>query len=169
MSLFKTQGRDGLDLTTLRMRDVDVSDIQDKKHRPFCVLQVEDDDNHATLVQRVIKRHAQHTSLIQIDNGADALDYLLTHPPPDLILLDLKIPQLDGHRLLETIKSSDHLRSIPVVILTTSNNDLDRERAYANHVNSYLVKPLDFKRFRHMLCALLEYWGTWNILIEAKG
>ena len=81
---------------------------------------------------------------------------------PDVILLDLKLPGLSGLGVLEIIKNDKDLQSIPVVMLTTSAADRDRETAYANHVNSYLVKPMAFERFRALVRELCHYWGEVN-------
>jgi CheY-like chemotaxis protein len=81
---------------------------------------------------------------------------------PDVILLDLKLPKKDGHEVLAEIKGDDELRLIPVVILTTSDAEVDRLRAYRLSVNSYLVKPLDAEQFDDMIRDLSLYWATWN-------
>jgi CheY-like chemotaxis protein len=80
-----------------------------------------------------------------------------------LVLLDLRLPMRDGHEVLKDIKNSDELRTIPVVILTTSKNEHDLMKAYLNHANSYLVKPLGFDKFRQMTEDLETYWLKWNI------
>jgi CheY-like chemotaxis protein len=84
------------------------------------------------------------------------------NPRPDLILLDLRLPRRDGHEVLKDIKNSDDLRTIPVVILTTSKNEYDVTKAYLNHANSYLVKPLGFDKFQQMTEDLGVYWLHWN-------
>ncbi|MEX0611962.1 MAG: response regulator, partial [Pirellulales bacterium] len=83
-------------------------------------------------------------------------------PRPDLILLDLKLPRMDGHQVLRTLKGDDRFKMIPVVILTTSESETDVCEAYRLHANSYLVKPVDFARFRQMIGAVTSYWGVWN-------
>jgi two-component system response regulator len=106
-----------------------------------------------------------------VSDGEEALDYLMhrgkhkdreKNPRPDLILLDLRLPRRDGHEVLKDIKNSDDLRTIPVVILTTSKNEYDVTKAYLNHVNSYLVKPLGFDKFQQMTKDLAIYWLKWN-------
>jgi chemotaxis family two-component system response regulator Rcp1 len=79
-----------------------------------------------------------------------------------VILLDLRLPRMDGHEVLASIKTDPLLRRIPVVILTTSQAESDRARAYSAHANSYLVKPLDFVRFHDMIQDLKMYWAVWN-------
>jgi CheY-like chemotaxis protein len=123
--------------------------------RPTRFLVVEDDDDHAEIVDRAI-------------DGVQALSYLHRHGAfqdkalPDVILLDLKLPKKDGHEVLAEIKGDDELRLIPVVILTTSDAEVDRLRAYRLSVNSYLVKPLDAEQFDDMIRDLSLYWATWN-------
>jgi CheY-like chemotaxis protein len=74
----------------------------------------------------------------------------------------LKLPKIDGHEVLREIKQDPVLKVIPVVVLTTSGAESDRARAYQEHANSYLVKPLDFSKFREMADDLQLYWGMWN-------
>ena len=135
---------------------------------PFHLLVIEDNDDHAQLILRNLKRcNVLHTVSHVIDESA-ALDYL-THcgdsarfRRPDLILLDLNLPKVSGMELLSKIKEDMELRSIPVVILTTSDAYCDRSAAYDRHANSYLVKPRNFEKFRSMINDLSNYWGKWN-------
>ncbi len=131
-------------------------------------LLVEDDDDHAEIVVRTLKRNRIANNIVRLSDGAEALGYLrkcadgAPSSRPDIILLDLKLPKVDGHEVLAAIKSDEHLRSIPVVVLTTSEAESDRARAYDSHANSYLVKPMNFSRFRKMVDDLSLYWGVWN-------
>jgi CheY-like chemotaxis protein len=84
------------------------------------------------------------------------------HPDPDVVLLDLKLPRIDGHEVLAEIKQDDLLRHIPVVVMTTSDAEIDRARAYDCYANSYVVKPTDFHQFRQLVDDLSLYWGIWN-------
>ena len=102
-------------------------------------------------------------------DGEAALEYLMEREasgdpeaPPHFILLDLRLPKVDGLEVLEKIKGSDNLRRIPVVVLTTSQAEQDVSRAYELHANSYLVKPLEFDKFAQMIDDLSRYWGVWN-------
>ena len=83
-------------------------------------------------------------------------------PRPDLILLDLRLPVIDGHEVLKAAKESCELRAIPVVILTSSQNKADINRAYSNHANSYLVKPMSSDTLVKMIGSLGVYWLKWN-------
>ena len=106
-----------------------------------------------------------------MSDGEAALDYLYQRgdyqlpeisPRPDVILLDLRLPKIDGMDVLREIKASDDLRGIPVVVLTSSEAAPDLTQAYQNHANSYLVKPVDFERFSHLMRDLGLYWLGWN-------
>ena len=81
-----------------------------------------------------------------------------------MVLLDLNLPGMSGHDLLKEIKENDQLKSIPVVILTTSDGETDRAEAYQHYVNSYLVKPINADQFERMVSDLGLYWGLWNKL-----
>lgn len=132
-------------------------------------LLVEDDDNHAHLVERSLKRESIANSVVRVDDGEKALLYLHKKPPyqsasrPDLVLLDLNLPKVDGLEVLKGIKTSPDLARIPVVVITTSAAERDRIKAYEFHANSYLVKPVEFEKFREMVQELISYWGKWNV------
>lgn len=131
-------------------------------------LLVEDDEDHAQLVMRSLRNNRVVNRIDHINNGAEAIEYLfakgkyVNQQLPDIILLDLKLPKVDGLEVLEKIKSDEKLKMIPVVVLTTSDAEKDRTAAYLNHANSYLVKPLDFNQFKKMAEELNLYWAVWN-------
>ncbi len=131
-------------------------------------LLVEDDDDHAELVQMALAENRGANIVDRVSGGEEALAYLRQvgaftgKPRPDIVLLDLKLPKVDGHEVLEQIKTDESLRSIPVVVLTTSQAEADKAKAYYNHANSYLVKPVDFEKFQQMAKDLNLYWGVWN-------
>jgi len=141
------------------------------KSNPSVILLVEDDDGHATLTMRALEKAGVPNKIYWVIDGEEALDYLFrkakyveegTSPRPDLILLDLRLPKLDGHNVLKEIKKTAELKYIPVVVFTTSKSDTDILQAYTNYVNSYLVKPADFDEFYRMIHALGCYWLKWN-------
>src|SRR4051812_21922705 len=110
----------------------------------FRFLLVEDDDDHAYAVERGLRKSGINCVIARSKDGAEALDYLrVTEDVPDLILLDLKLPKKSGHEVLEAVKTDEELRTIPVVVLTTSNAESDRIRAYRQYANSYVIKPVD--------------------------
>lgn len=132
------------------------------------VLLVEDDEDHAVLITRCF----EELGLARIswtDDGEKALDYLLRRgiyagsEIPDLILIDLRLPKLDGHQLLERIKDCEELTAVPKIVLSSSSNLPDVSRAYRNSANSYLVKPLGFEEFKRMIKILGDYWLGYNV------
>lgn len=131
-------------------------------------LLVEDDDDHAELVQMALANNRVANEVERVKDGAEAMDYLRQSgdfagkPRPDIVLLDLKLPKIDGHEVLQQLKVDESLRNIPVVVLTTSQAEADKAKAYYNHANSYLTKPVDFDRFQQMVSDLKLYWGMWN-------
>jgi CheY-like chemotaxis protein len=136
--------------------------------RPRRFLVVEDDDDHAEIVIRMLKKEKTQKSIVRVLDGVEALQYLRGDgpfagiEPPDVILLDLKLPKMDGHEVLAKIKTDEKLQLIPVIVLTTSDAEVDRVRAYQLHANSYLVKPLDAEQFNKMVQDMSLYWGMWN-------
>ena len=136
--------------------------------KPIHFLLVEDDSAHADLVMMSLTENNVANTLHHVHDGMEAMEYLQQEGKyadaqrPDLVLLDLKLPKLSGHEVLERIKSDDSLRSIPVVILSTSAHEGDVDRAYGQHANSYLTKPVDFAQFHKMIRDLGLYWSVWN-------
>lgn len=141
------------------------------KGEPVVILLVEDDPAHAEIVQRNFREFRIVNHLKHVEDGQEALDYLHrrgryaapeSSPRPGLILLDLRLPRVDGLEVLQDIKEDEELQAIPVVVLTTSAAESDMVRAYANHANSYLVKPVDFAQFLELMKVLGYYWLVWN-------
>jgi len=138
---------------------------------PAVILLVEDNEAHAMLTMRALEDAKIANEIHWVVDGEEAVNYLFHRgkyadkrisPRPDLILLDLRLPKLDGHEVLRIIKNSDDLKHIPVVVLTTSKREGDMAKAYNNYVNSYLVKPIDFGEFTEMIRELGFYWLIWN-------
>ncbi len=136
------------------------------------VLLVEDNESHALLAMRGLSQQNIEHKIIHVSDGQAALDYLYRRgvyanrrlsPRPNLVLLDLRLPKVDGLDVLQEIKNDEDLRSIPVVVLTSSLAEPDIVRAYLYHVNSYLVKSLDYDEFRREMSDVARYWLTWNI------
>jgi CheY-like chemotaxis protein len=138
---------------------------------PVLVMLVEDNADHAELVIRTLEEHRIANRVRHFLDGQSALDYLfqrgeysdpVTNVRPHVILLDLRLPRVDGIDVLKAIKEDNHLKSIPVVVLTTSEAEKDVAKAYYNHANSYLVKPVGFEEFKKLMDDLGFYWLSWN-------
>ncbi|MEW6402372.1 MAG: response regulator [Chloroflexota bacterium] len=138
---------------------------------PVLVMLVEDNYDHAELVMRTLEEHHIANRIEHFTDGQSALDYLFrreeyadpaSSPRPHIILLDLRLPRVDGLEVLKIIKSDEELRNIPVIVLTTSEAERDVARAYNHHVNSYLVKPVGFEEFSKLMNDLGFYWLGWN-------
>ncbi|WP_413569338.1 response regulator [Bdellovibrio sp. HCB117] len=132
------------------------------------VLLVEDDEDHAAFIIRVLRRIEPNLNISRAEDGVVATHFFDGVPPfqdrelPDLVLLDLKLPKKGGHEVLEKIKSDPNYRSIPVIVLTTSDAESDKKAAYLHYANSYLVKPLESGQFKLMLHELNTYWNHLN-------
>jgi CheY-like chemotaxis protein len=128
------------------------------------VLLVEDDPDHAELVRRGLEAYGSQLRLTHLADGESALEYLKDRAPrntpgrPHLILLDLRLPRMDGLEVLREIKSSPDLADIPCVVLTTSRAEGDMLKAYRLHANSYLVKPGDYDSFVELISGVERYW-----------
>jgi CheY-like chemotaxis protein len=138
---------------------------------PLTILLVEDNLPHAELVKRTLQAHQIVHRLYHVDDGEAALAYLFRHgeyadpatsPRPQVVVLDLHLPKLSGLEVLKAIRASRELHTVPVVILTTSTAERDVVCAYEHHVNSYLVKPVDYAQFSQLLHDLDFYWLNWN-------
>lgn len=141
------------------------------KSKPFVMLYAEDDESHAELVMLSLKEYQNSHEVYCVSDGEQALDYLFHRgkysnfdksPVPDLILLDLRMPKKDGMEVLKIVKSTKELKSIPVVILTSSRAQKDVEEAYTYQANSYLVKPMDFPRLTEVMRCFWLYWFGCN-------
>lgn len=139
---------------------------------PLHILLVEDNEDHAELAIRGLRDQQVANTIHHVADGEKALDYLFNrgsyadpvmNPRPNLVLLDLRLPRVDGLEVLKTIKTTPNLLRIPVVILTSSEAENDIIQSYDYHANSYIVKPLDFKTFTRLMKDLGFYWLGWNM------
>lgn len=139
---------------------------------PILVMLIEDNIDHAELVIRTLEEHRIGNRVQHFLDGQSALDYLFRQGEyaesesterPHVILLDLRLPRVDGIDVLKAIKADADLKSIPVIVLTTSEAEKDVAKAYYNHANSYLVKPVGFEDFKKLMDDLGFYWLGWNI------
>jgi DNA-binding response OmpR family regulator len=145
---------------------------------PLTVLLVEDNLAHAEMVKRSFEDHRVANKIIHVTDGEMALDYMLrrdqyadpqSSPRPHVVLLDLRLPKIDGLQVLKEIRSTEEISRSLVVILSTSAAETDVARAYEYHANSYLVKPVDFMKFTEMMDDLGFYWLGWNYFPWGEG
>lgn len=138
---------------------------------PIIILMVEDNVDHAELILRCFEENKIVNQVVHVTDGEAALHYLYgedefkdrkKYPLPNLMLLDLRIPKIDGLQVLEQMKQDENLKHIPVVVLSSSENEKDLLTAYKNYVNSYVVKPLDYDKFMGLMEELNFYWLGWN-------
>ncbi len=134
------------------------------------ILLVEDDARDLELTLLALERTQLANEVVVVRDGAQALEYLqregewATRPEgnPAVILLDLKLPKLNGLEVLQAVRASETLRSIPVVMLTSSLEEADVTRSYALGVNAYVVKPVEFKQFIGAIAELGMFWAVLN-------
>ena len=134
--------------------------------RQIEVLLVEDDPGDVMMTREAFQDYKLHNQLHVVSDGAEAMAFLrhegeyAGRPRPDLVLLDLNLPRMDGRQVLEAIKSDPELASIPVVVLTTSENEDDVLRSYSLHANAYVTKPVDFQRFIEVIRQIDDFFVT---------
>ncbi len=129
------------------------------------VLLIEDNPDDAELTIRVLKKHNLANNLVHLHDGEEALDFLFgdgNNNIPKLILLDLKMPKVDGIEVLRKIKGDDQKKTIPVVILTSSKEERDVVESYQLGVNAYVVKPVEFEKFVEAVAQLGLFWLILN-------
>jgi CheY-like chemotaxis protein len=130
------------------------------------VLLVEDDEGDVLMTREAFEHHKLRNQLHVVPDGVEAIAFLRREgkhegaPRPGLILLDLNLPRKDGREVLEEIKSDETLRSIPVVVLTTSQAEEDILRSYNLHANAYVAKPVDFERFIDVIRQIDDFFVT---------
>jgi two-component system response regulator len=135
------------------------------------ILLVEDNPDDVELTMRALKKNRIATEVVVVRHGVEALDFLFASGAytgrnvelqPDLVLLDLKLPKVDGLEVLRRLRADGRTRLLPVVVLTLSNEEQDIQEAYRLGVNSYVRKPVDFDRFNELLQHLGRYWLDFN-------
>ena len=144
------------------------------------ILLVEDEEAHAELTKRAIRKAGNVNRIDVVVDGEEALDYLFNrnkytdknrYPLPCLILLDIKLPGIDGIEVLKQVKEHQILKRIPVIMLTTSEQETDITRCYNHHANSYLIKPVGYKEFEEKIRQFDFYWVMLNkppLLVDSK-
>jgi two-component system, chemotaxis family, response regulator Rcp1 len=134
------------------------------KAQTFEVLLVEDNPGDVLLTKEAFREGRFSHRLSTVENGEEAIQFLRRQgkyqaaPRPDLILLDLNLPKMDGRELLGEIKQDDHLRDIPVIVLTTSDARQDVLKAYKLHANCYLTKPIQMEDFLQKVRSVQDFW-----------
>ena len=135
------------------------------------ILLIEDSTSDAEMTIRALKKNNIANNLVHLTNGADALDFIFgtgsftgrnTDIHPKIMLLDLKMPKVDGIDVLRKVKSDERTKIIPIVVLTSSQEDPDIQTCYQLGVNSYIVKPVDFGNFIKAVSELGLYWLVLN-------
>jgi len=140
--------------------------MNDEDPRPIEILLVEDDEGDVLLTFEALEASKITNSMHVAVNGEEALQYLRREGDhadatrPDIVLLDLNLPRVDGREVLAQIKADEDLRRIPVVVLTTSEAEEDILRSYDLHANAYVTKPVDFDRFLHVVQSIDEFFVT---------
>lgn len=141
-------------------------------NRPAHILLIEDSPMDIELTLNAFRERRLNNEIHVAAGGRKGLDYLLGHgefadrakfPFPDLILLDLKMPVIDGHEVLRQVKQIPVLKRIPVVVLSSSKEEGDRAVTYDNGANSYLVKPISFEGFLEVVSQIDSYWLSLNV------
>lgn len=131
-------------------------------------LLVEDDFAHAKIIKRALGDVVNAEEIFHVSDGGLALDYIYSrgpfgdrdaYPLPELILLDLRLPGIDGYEVLETLKEDATTRSIPVVVLSTSDRPHDINRCYAAGANAFVTKPLDYAEFSRRVLDICHFWN----------
>ncbi len=145
---------------------------------PVAILLVEDNPMDVELTVRAFKRNKMSNPVNIVRDGQEALDYMYRRgrwtdpeaaPVPGLILLDIRLPRVDGLEVLREYKSNSVFRPVPVVMLTTSRDDTDVSRAYELGANSYIVKPVDFDKFLEVVERIELYWILTNVQPPRQG
>lgn len=134
--------------------------------RPVVILMVEDNPTDVLIAREGFCTAKMRNTLHVADDGIEAMEFLRQHgkyaaaPRPDLIVLDLNMPRKNGHEVLAEIKADDHLKDIPVVILTTSKLQEDISKAYELQASCYISKPVDFDEFTKVVQTIQDFWSS---------
>lgn len=140
------------------------------KYQNVDIMLVEDSAHDAEMTMRVLKRRGIVNDIFWLKDGVEAIEYLFCEGEyagrdnglPKLVLLDMKMPRMDGLQVLKKLKSSEKTRHIPVVMLTSSREEGDLINSYLSGVNSYIVKPVDFEQFDETIAQIGMYWMLVN-------
>lgn len=135
------------------------------------IVLVEDNPDDEALTLRALKKNNIANQVVVLRDGAEALDFLLAPdaPTPQLVLLDLKLPRIDGLEVLERLRSEPRTALLPIVVLTSSTEERDMVESYRRHANSYIRKPVDFEQFMEAVRQLGLYWLVLNQIAQPKA
>ncbi|MEM1260895.1 MAG: response regulator [Pseudomonadota bacterium] len=122
------------------------------------VLLIEDDALDREFILRAMSRTTKNIKIVVAEDGASALEILRNEPPPSVIVTDLSMPRMDGHELLQALKSDDSLKKIPAIVLSTADGEDVIEACYAEHCNAYLVKPASIKDYDRIADRIQAFW-----------
>jgi CheY-like chemotaxis protein len=144
--------------------------------RAVRILLADDDEDDRFLTREAFLQHFPATQMVFVEDGEELMEYLhhagryvgAEHTLPELILLDLNMPRQDGREALRQIKTDDALRHIPIIVLTTSDADVDIERSYFNGANSFITKPPSFQGLSDISKAIGQYWFT-VVTMQGRG
>ncbi|MGB4869810.1 MAG: response regulator [Candidatus Promineifilaceae bacterium] len=131
--------------------------------QPISILLIEDNPGDVRLTQEALKEGKILNQITVVEDGVEAMGYLRkkdNQNRPDLIMLDLNLPRMNGREVLATIKADETLRRIPVVVLTTSDSEQDILDSYNLHANCYVTKPVDLEQFIHVVRSIEDFWLT---------
>jgi len=146
--------------------------------KPFVVLMAEDDEHDIVAVKRAWKKRSINNPLYIVNNGEECLDYLHRRgkysdpgvaPRPGIVLLDIKMPRMDGLAVLDYIRKSDEFNRLPVIILTTSKDEQDRLKSYDLRANAYIIKPIGFDNFSEAVNTINLFWELVQLPEESHG
>ena len=140
-------------------------------NQPVTIIMIEDDEGHARLIEKNIRRAGVNNEIVPFANGTDALSYLLgkdgsgaiSEKRPMLILLDLNLPDMSGTDILTQIKGNPHLKRSPVVVLTTTDDKVEIQRCYDLGCNVYITKPVNYENFAHAILQLGLFFSVMQV------
>ena len=148
--------------------------MEHSSHKLLLMIEDSDEDFHA--IQRMLRKQSFLFPIYRCSDAEDAFDFLYHEgeytnktiaPRPSVIMLDLNLPGTDGREILQEIKQDEQLKSIPVVVFTTSSNPKDIESCYQQGVNSYMIKPIDIKRLEESVSIFINYWFKTVTLLDS--
>jgi CheY-like chemotaxis protein len=148
-----------------------------ENHRSVTILLAEDDPGHSTLIEKNLRRAGITNEIIKVDDGQKAVDFLFKqntyrsddHPVPILILLDLNMPVMDGYQVIKALKADERTRTIPIVVLTTTDAFQDVSRCYDLGCNVYITKPVEYGKFSEAIRNLGFFLNIVKIPEKERG